>query len=127
MHSHRLARADRKPTGQAYGLPRPRGHVPPTQRPYSPAVMLTNSSDCLSPSVGGLGDHLASRCGPLLQPVCNTVDVADRNDGGPLRRHLCADVAYDISAPNGDRIPPTLELVLHVCCTQADLIMFSVR
>jgi hypothetical protein len=58
--------------------------------------------------------------------VCNTVDVADRDEGRP-GASVCANDAYDISGPNGERGRPTLKLVLHVCCTQPDLIMFRRR
>jgi hypothetical protein len=88
--------------------------------------MLTRSSERPSPVLAGSAATWPAdadrRCNP-----CATVDVADMNDGRPWHRHLCAVVAYDISAPNGERVPRTLELVLHVCCTQADLVMFSGR
>jgi hypothetical protein len=43
---------------------------------------------------------------------------------GELGKRICANDAYDIGAPGGERGRPMLELVLHVRCTQPDLIMF---
>jgi hypothetical protein len=60
--------------------PAPHGRITHSD-PYPSAVVLTSSADRLSLSIGGLGGHLASRCGPLLQRVCNTVDVADIDEG----------------------------------------------
>jgi hypothetical protein len=43
------------------------------------------------------------------------------------RQYLCAEVVVDIGGSKGKRVRPAPELVLHVCCTQADLIMFHSR
>ena len=92
--------------------------------------MFTRSSDRHCPRIGGLGGLQASRFGPQLQRACNTVEVTDACRKTAWRTHPCADDAVDIGGPYGARARPTLELVLHVCCTsgtRTDLIQIGDR
>lgn len=59
----------------------------------------------------------------LADPLsCNTVDVADMHEERPGAITSARTTPLTFG-PNGERVRPTPYLVLHVCCTQADLII----
>src|SRR5664279_1295644 len=77
----------------------------------------------LLPQFHRLVDNADSRLRAPMQPSCNTVvepTPVVRTTSPPPARRLRR-------ALNGNRKRTTLELPLHVCCTQADLVTFGDR
>jgi len=100
----------------------------PVADPYAPAVMLTRTSDRLSRSSDGLRRLLGQPVPAAMQLACNTIDVADCDEGrAGASASTRTDDAYETGGPNSERGRAALELVLRVRCTQPDLIMFRRR